>query len=197
MRPVYIRSNQHIGVRPLTTSDTDALFSAVTQSIDSLSRWMPWCKTDYTREDAASWTAFSEEAWNANKEFPMGIFDLADGQFVGCTGINQISRVNGIGNIGYWVSTPYRGRGYATTAALMSADFAFSELGLTRGEIVVLVENAVSHRVAENSGATKEGVARNRLYSHGKPSYAVVYSLIPQDLLKNEYVRRFTKFISD
>jgi RimJ/RimL family protein N-acetyltransferase len=60
-----------------------------------------------------------------------------------------------------------------------------------------LVENAPSLRVAENTGATNEGLARNRLYWRGKPADAVIYSLIPQDLIENERVRRFTRFISD
>jgi ribosomal-protein-serine acetyltransferase len=197
MQPAYLRSNQHIGVRPLTCGDTEALFTAVMQSIESLTLWTPWCKPDYALADAAAWTARCEEAWNANKEFPLGIFDLATGELVGGAGIHQLSRIHGMGNIGYWVAAPHCGRGHATSAALMSADFAFSELGLTRLEIVVLAGNTASQRVAENTGATKEGLARNRLYSHGRPEDAVVYSLIPHDLAKNEQVRQFTKFIDD
>jgi RimJ/RimL family protein N-acetyltransferase len=197
MQTTYLRSNQQIGVRPLTSTDTDALFLLVTQSLESLCYWMPWCNPDYSREDSANWTTFCDDAWSSNKEFPMGIFEVATGQLVGSAGINQIRRVNGTGNAGYWVGAPYRSRGYATAAALMSADFAFSELGLTRVEIVALVENGPSRRVAENTGAYNEGLARNRLYWKGKPADAAVYSLIPQDLAKNEHVRRFTKFIGD
>lgn len=197
MPHTYLRSNQQLGVRPLTRSDTDALFSVVRLSIESLSYWMRWCKPDYSHEDAANWTAHCEDAWNGNKEFPLGIFEITTGQLVGCTGVDQISRLHSMGNIGYWVGTPYCGCGYATTAALMSADFAFSELGLTRVEITPLTENAASQRVAENTGATREGVARNRLYFHGKPADAMVYSLIPQDLLGNDRVRYFTRFIGE
>jgi RimJ/RimL family protein N-acetyltransferase len=103
---------------------------------------------------------------------------------VGGAGINQINRANSLGNIGYWIGVPFRGHGYAATVALMAADFAFSELGLTRVEIVVLLENAASQRVAENTGATHEGLARNRLYTRGKPADALVYSLIQQKLLE-------------
>jgi RimJ/RimL family protein N-acetyltransferase len=103
---------------------------------------------------------------------------------VGGASINQINGVNSLGNIGYWIGVPFRGHGYAATAAQMAADFAFSELGLSRVEIVVLLENAASQRVAENTGATHEGLARNRLYTRGKPADALVYSLLPQDLLE-------------
>jgi RimJ/RimL family protein N-acetyltransferase len=158
---------------------------------------MRWCKPYYSRDDAANFAAHCEEQWNANTAFTMGIFELASGQLVGCTGVSQISRLHSMGNIGYWVGTPYRGCGYATTAALMSADFAFTDLGLTRAEIIVLTDNFASQRVAENTGATREGIARNRLYFHAKPADGVVYSLIPQDLLGNERVRCFSRFIGE
>jgi RimJ/RimL family protein N-acetyltransferase len=197
MPQYYLISNQQLGVRPLTVSDTGALFSVVRLSIESLSHWMRWCKPDYSREDAANWTAHCEDAWNGNREFPQGIFQITTGQLVSCTGVDQISQLHSMGNIGYWVGTPYRGCVYATTAALMSADFAFTDLGLTRAEIIVLTENATSQRVAENTGTTREGVARNRLYFHGKPADAVVYSLIPQYLLGNERVCCLTRFFGE
>jgi RimJ/RimL family protein N-acetyltransferase len=124
MKQLYLRSNARIGVRPLTSADTEALFSLVTQSLESLCYWMPWCNPDYSRDDSADWTAFCDDAWSSHKEFPMGIFEVATSQLVGSAGINQIRRMHSTGNAGYWVGAPYRGRGYATAAALMSADFA-------------------------------------------------------------------------
>jgi ribosomal-protein-serine acetyltransferase len=40
----------------------------------------------------------------------------------------------------------------------------------------------VSQRVAEKSGALREGVLRNRLLLHGKIHDAAMYSLTPEDL---------------
>ena len=87
-----------------------------------------------------------------------------------------------MGNIGYWVGTPYVGRGVAQFAAKQAAYLGFNELGLSRLEIVALTHNLASQRVAEALGATRECVARNRLYFKGAPHDAVVYSLIPSDV---------------
>jgi len=69
--------------------------------------------------------------------------------------------------------------GVAIAAARLAAGFAFRELGLTRIEIVALVDNVASRRVAEKLGATFECVARNRLVHNGVPFAAAVYSLVP------------------
>ncbi len=88
-----------------------------------------------------------------------------------------------MGNIGYWVCDSSRNRGVATTAARASALLGFNVLGLTRLEIVVLPHNTASRRVAEKLGAIREAEARNRLLFQGHPAAAVVYSLIPGDIV--------------
>lgn len=179
------RSNEHICVRPFRPTDVESFFSAVRSSIDSLSYWMPWCTPSYSRFDAEKWTSYCEKSWSDHTEFPLGIFDTETGDVVGGTGIDHINRPYRIGNLGYWVSTPFCGQGVARAAALMAAEIAFAELEFTRLEIVVLLHNKSSHRVATSIGATKECDARNRLYFNANPEAATVYSLVPQDIATN------------
>jgi RimJ/RimL family protein N-acetyltransferase len=73
-------------------------------------------------------------------------------------------------------------KGVAIAAARLAARFAFRELSLTRVELVALVDNIASRRVAEKLGATLEGVARNRLVHNGVPFAAAMYSLVPGDI---------------
>ncbi len=169
-------------VRPLKPGDTNSLFDVVRASLAELNYSLPWCKLDYAIEDAAAWISYSQSAWQNRNEFPLGVFDAASGQVIGAAGISQINRLSCVGNIGYWVGTPYVGRGVARFAAKQAAQLGFGELGLTRLEIVTLTQNRASQRVAEAVGATRECIARNRLYFQGKPHDAVVYSLIPSDV---------------
>lgn len=177
-----MRANQQIAVRPLTKNDAGAFYAAVRESIDSLAYWMPWCTPEYSSADAENWVAYCEEAWRSQTEFPLGIFDVHTGKVIGGTGINHVTRAYRIGNIGYWVGTPHNGRGVAKAAALMAADIGFKELELTRLEIIVLLHNAASHRVASAIGAKMECNARNRLYFNGAAEDATVYSLVPKDI---------------
>jgi ribosomal-protein-serine acetyltransferase len=171
-------------VRRLEPTDALSLSEVVRASLVELSS-MPWCKLDYALEDAKAWIDFGQRAWATQSEFPLGIFSASSGQVVGAVGISQINRPSQMGNIGYWVGTPYVGRGIARFAAKHVAKFGFQELGLTRLEIVTLTHNLASQRVAAALGATREGVARNRLCLQGAPHDAVVYSLIPSDVLRS------------
>lgn len=132
-------------------------------------------------EDAKTWIQHTEEAWSNRSEFPLGIFEASTGFVVGGTGVNQINKAYRIGNLGYWVSTPHTGQGVARFAAKRAALLGFEELGLTRLEIIALAHNLASRKVAESLGATRECLARSRLYLHGEPHDAVVYSLVPAD----------------
>jgi ribosomal-protein-serine acetyltransferase len=180
-----MRSSSKITVRPFTPADTDSFFAAVRESVESLSYWLPWCTLDYSRQQAATWMAFCELVWQERSEFPLGIFATSSGKVMGATGINYLRPEYRLGNLGYWVGDPHRGQGIAYTAAWMAADIGFVDLGLTRLEVVAMVKNTASQRVAEKLGAVRECVARNRVYFQGAPADAVVYSLIPGDLARN------------
>lgn len=168
-------------LRPLVADDAPGLYAAVHSSIVSLSYWFPWCHPDYALSDAQAWVAQGIAAWEERTGFPMGIFDEHDGALLGCVGLSQVDRVNSSANLGYWVGEPHRGKGIATRAALLCASLAFENLGFERLEIVALVHNRASQRVAEKVGATRAAFARDRLVFQGRPAAAFVYSLTPAD----------------
>lgn len=169
-------------VRRFQPADAPSFYAAVQESIHELTYWMPWCSKDYSLSDAQAWIKTTIDLWDAGAEYPLGIFDADTGAVVGGTGVNHLNRAYRIGNIGYWVSSSRTGQGVARLAARQAALLGFTELGLTRLEIVVLTHNKASQRVAEAIGATLECEARNRLYFQGRPHSAYVYSLTPDDL---------------
>ncbi|WP_270697720.1 GNAT family N-acetyltransferase, partial [Aeromonas sp. QDB39] len=94
-------------------------------------------------------------------------------------GINQLSPHHRYGNIGYWVRQSRQGQGIARQAVALLRDFGFQQLGLFRLEIVMGVGNSASEAVAIAVGATFECRARNRIFLHGRPLDALIYSLVP------------------
>ena len=143
---------------------------------------MSWCHDDYSLEEAQSWQQLCEQAWTTESSYPLLVTDAASGDPLGMVDINQISRDHHIGNLGYWIVSSQTRRGVATAAARMMAHFGLTELGLVRLEIVTMVDNTASRRVAEKLGATLECIARNRLMGWGRPHDAAVYSLTTADL---------------
>jgi len=169
-------------LRPLQRTDREALFEAVTESIQEVSPWLPWCHAGYAIAETDAFIESCITAWAQQTHFPLAIFDARTGQYFGGTGVNHIERMNRLGNVGYWIRTSATRRGAASKAVRLVARFAFETVQLVRLEIVVRPENVASRRAAEKAGAKLETIARNRIVQHGKAYDAALYSLIPADL---------------
>jgi RimJ/RimL family protein N-acetyltransferase len=178
------RSSQQLHIRPYQRSDTASLFAAIHASIDALQRTLPWAHAGYAIGETELWIDHCLRSWETGAEYPLGIFN-ADGTVVGGTGLNRIDRANRIANLGYWVATTSCGQGVASAAARMAAEIGFVELGFHRIEIIALTDNAASNAVAKKLGAKLETEARNRLVHNGVSRAAFVYSLVPQDIIRN------------
>lgn len=175
-------AERSILIRPLRAGDEDALYEAVRESIAEVSVWLPWCHPEYAIEESREFIASRELASQGDEWYSFGIFDQESGRFLGGVGINFINRVHRLANLGYWVRTSAAGHGVATTATRLAARFGFEQLDLQRIEIVAAVDNIASQRVAEKSGAKREGVLRKRLWFRGQSLDAVLFSLVPEDL---------------
>lgn len=170
-------ATQAIAIRPYRPADAEALLEAVLESTEQVYPWLPWCRPDYSLDEARAWIALCEQNRRSGAEYNFTIVDGADRPLGGC-GLNQLRPEHRLANLGYWVRTSATGRGVATAAVSALADFAFRETDLIRLELVVAVGNGASRRVAEKAGALRESVARDRLFFHGQPHDAIVYVLL-------------------
>lgn len=169
-------------VRPWQPQDADALFAAAGESVDSVGRWLPWCRQGYARADSVAWIAHAQACWQLEEMFAFAIVDEADGSVAGGVGLNQFNRQQRSANLGYWVRQSRQGQGIAPRAVPAVARFGFETLQLVRVEIVAAVDNEPSRRCAEKAGARFEGIGRQRLLIDDHAVDAAVYSLIPTDL---------------
>lgn len=83
-----------------------------------------------------------------------------DGVVVGHVGMGVIVR----GDlqqcfVGYWIGTPFTGRGFMTEALRLAADFIFLRLGLHRFECNIQPTNGASRAVARRAGLRCEGLS--------------------------------------
>jgi Acetyltransferases, including N-acetylases of ribosomal proteins len=171
-----------VTIRSLEPADAQPLYEAVRESIPALARWLPWAHDGYARHETEEWIASCVADWASGASFPFVIVDASTGAILGGTGVSRIDREHRCANLGYWVRSAWTGRGVATRAVRLVADFAFHDLKLTRIEIIADVDNAASRRVAEKAGARFECIARNRVVTRGRVRDAAVYSLVPADL---------------
>ncbi|MEO5934438.1 MAG: GNAT family protein [Duganella sp.] len=166
-------------LRPLSISDAPALARAALESIATVGVWLPWCDASFTEADAEHWVRSCADDRANGSAYSVGIFDVADGGYLGGIGINHINREHDFANLGFWVRQSRQGERIAPRAARLMAAYGFEKLGLTRLEIVAAERNARSRKVAEKAGARFEGILRNRLVIRGVAIPAAMYSLIP------------------
>jgi ribosomal-protein-serine acetyltransferase len=161
--------------------DVSDLVCAAHESVGTVFPWLPWCHEGYQAKEAESWIASQIMAWDEGASFEFAIRTAA-GDHVGGGGINSLNKEQPLANLGYWIRTSQQGKGHATRAAKLLAQFGLRDLGLQRIEIYAAVGNAASLRVIEKTGARREGILRNRIRIHGVMHDAVGHSLIPADL---------------
>lgn len=168
-------------LRPWRDGDAPALAEAVRESMDSLSRFMPWCHPDYDVEEARQWTLRCQAEWRSGGMYDFAVIGAQD-RVLGSVGLNQIDYRDRRANLGYWIRESSRGHGFIARAAHAVATFGFGTLALQRIEIVTALDNLASQRCAEKIGARQEGITRHRIWQHDQAHDAVVYGLVPEDL---------------
>lgn len=95
------------------------------------------------------------------------IFD-GDARLIGAISLSNVRRgVAHAASVGYWIGSPFAGRGLMTEALCLLAPFAFDTLRLHRLEAGCVPTNIGSVRVLEKSGFSREGLARKYLRIRG------------------------------
>ena len=143
-------------LRPGFPEDAPALVSAIAD--EAIARGLANVPWPYRMRDA--------EAYLASPRDPilpsLLIFELGAGapQLVGSCGLGR--RPSGAVELGYWIATPFWGRGLATEACTALIAIARA-LGLARLEGSHFLDNPASGRVLEKLGFEPSGIVAPRL----------------------------------
>jgi RimJ/RimL family protein N-acetyltransferase len=108
---------------------------------------------------ARAWLARYDEGRRDGTREAFAIVD--DDGFLGLALAPQIDRETRTAELGYVVAPRARGRGVASEALRRLTEWAVTELGMFRLELLISVDNAASQRVAEKGGYVREGVLRS------------------------------------
>jgi RimJ/RimL family protein N-acetyltransferase len=130
----------------------------------------------YTEQDARDYLERHEE-----EELGFAIVDAEDADDVlGSIGLRDDGESRG--ELGYLVAAHARGRGVASRAMRLLAEWALRDVGLARVQLYVRIDNVASQRAAEKAGFRSEGVLRSYMLLKGGRHDAVIYGLTPEDL---------------
>jgi len=152
-RPAELIERGPVTLRRHREEDVDAVFQAVTESVDHLLPWLPWAAA-YRRQSAAEFLAKAAQDWEDGTEYNYAI--ISGGTLAGGCGLMARIGPGGL-EIGYWVHRAYTRRGLATEASAALVEQAFRLPGIERVEIVHDELNAASGGVPRKLGFTEVG----------------------------------------
>ncbi|WP_229075607.1 GNAT family N-acetyltransferase [Actinoplanes sp. DH11] len=133
----------------------DEAAAAVRESLPELKPWLPWATDGYDRAAASAYITMSVQGWAEGTEFNYAIFTTV-GELIGSIGL--MTRFGpGALEIGYWLRTPWAGRGHMTAAVRVLARVALSLPGIERVVIRHDEANGASAAVAAKAGFVEVG----------------------------------------
>jgi RimJ/RimL family protein N-acetyltransferase len=184
--PNEIRVDERIHLRLPRLSDIDAMIAACQDP--EIPRWTR-VPTPYGLAEAEAFFAMVQQRVEEGDEAKTYVIADADDTLLGCIGLPRVEPAAASAELGYWLASPARGRGYLTAAARAMVREAL-RVGYERIEADVLVGNDASCRVLERVGFTHEGILRSLAADGcgmGTPRIDVhIYSVIRADRVAAE-----------
>lgn len=174
-------SDDVVALRPWEPADIPAIAEACGEA--EIARWLDLIPQPYTQDDARWYVEHCQQGWREGTNSNFAIVEVSTGRVVGSMGARHLEPEQGVTEVGYWVRTEARGRGYAARALRLLSDWLLEDLGMARVQLRADSENLASRRVAERAGYVEEGTLRSARFNArlgGRRDF-VIYSRLPSD----------------
>ena len=166
-----------IVLRPWVAGDLEALVEICDDP--DVARFTP-LPSPYTIADGRTWLGADLGRMQAGEELSLAIHEPGAGP-IGSIGARVDADDRDVVELGYVVTRAARGRGVATAAVRLLADWVLREWCPARMQLTTSVDNPASQRVAERAGFRREGVLRAWADNRGRRVDLVMYSRLPGD----------------
>ncbi len=134
------------------------MFETIAANREYLGKWLPWEKATLTVEDSMKYLVDTEKKIGEGTKVDYGIY-LGE-RYIGNIGLFDIDEKKRSGEIGYWMSSEFSGKGYTSEAVRVLESEGFKNLNLNRIQIKCDERNTASAKVAEKCGYVFEGKHR-------------------------------------
>ncbi|MCI3275855.1 GNAT family N-acetyltransferase [Streptomyces cylindrosporus] len=182
-------STERLVLRPLDEDDVPAL--AEMMNDEQVGAWTA-VPQPYSEEQAHGWiTRYAPTEREAGRGLDFAVTEFLTQRLVG---IVQLAKTNWrvrSTEMSYIIAPWARGEGYASEAALATAQWLFTDQKFERIELRTAADNTASQQVAQKIGCISEGVLRGACiarvraddgtWSDVRTDY-IVWSLLPEDL---------------
>ncbi|MDH6448621.1 MULTISPECIES: GNAT family N-acetyltransferase [unclassified Streptomyces] len=182
-------STERLVLRPLDEDDVPAL--AEMMNDEQVGAWTD-VPQPYSEDQARGWiTRYAPTEREAGRGLDLAVTEFLTQRLVG---IVQLAKTNWhvrSTELSYIIAPWARGEGYASEAALATAQWLFTDQKFERIELRTAADNTASQQVAQKIGCISEGVLRGACIAHVRADDGtwsdvrtdfIVWSLLPEDL---------------
>jgi RimJ/RimL family protein N-acetyltransferase len=182
-------STERLVLRPLDEDDVAAL--AEMMNDEQVAAWTD-VPRPFTEEGARSWiTEYAPAERTAGRGLDLAVTEFLTQRLVGIVQLTKTNWHVRSTELAYIIAPWARGEGYASEAAVATAQWLFGDQNFERIELRTAAGNTASQQVAQKIGCISEGVLRNACIAHVRTEDGawtdvrtdfIVWSLLPEDL---------------
>ncbi|MEU5593780.1 GNAT family N-acetyltransferase [Streptomyces sp. NPDC020298] len=182
-------STERLVLRPLDEDDVAAL--AEMMNDEQVGAWTD-VPQPYTEDQARHWvTRYAPAERAAGRGLDLAVTEFLTQRLVGIVQLAKTSWHVRSTELSYVIAPWARGEGYASEAALATAQWLLGDQKFERIELRTAADNTASQQVAQKIGCISEGVLRNACIAHVRAEDGtwtdvrtdfIVWSLLPEDL---------------
>ncbi|MFJ6751548.1 GNAT family N-acetyltransferase [Streptomyces sp. NPDC091266] len=182
-------STDRLVLRPLDEDDIPGLAEMMNDELVAAWTAIP---QPYTEAGARTWvTEYAPTERTAGRGIDFAVTEFLTQRLVGVVQLGNTDWRLRSTEISYIVASWARGEGYASEAALATAQWVFQDQKFERLELRTAAGNTASQQVAQKIGCISEGVLRNAFIARSRTEDGgwtdirtdlIVWSLLPEDL---------------
>jgi RimJ/RimL family protein N-acetyltransferase len=182
-------STERLVLRPLDTDDVPAL--AEMMNDEQVAAWTD-VPRPFTEEAARTWITECAPAERAAGDgLALAVTEFLTQRLVGVIRLTKTNWHVRSTEMSYIVAPWARGEGYASEAALATAQWLFGDQKFERVELRTAADNTAAQQVAQKIGCISEGVLRGACIAHVHTEDGgwsdvrtdfIVWSLLPEDI---------------
>ena len=165
-------------LRKLTQDDLyDVNEYAADENLSRYLRWTPHLNLHETK----GYIEFMQKRYRKGLHAEWGVTLADTGKVIGTCGFSGVDLPNESCELGYVLSSAYRGQGYMSEAFQAVLKIAFCDLQAHRVTLQILQGNDDSVRFAMRNGFRHEGTLQNALYVKGEYRTVLLYAMLREE----------------
>ena len=182
-------STERLVLRPLDEDDVPAL--AAMMNDEQVAAWTD-VPQPFTEDAARNWiTEYAPTERTSGRGLDLAVTEFLTQRLVGIVQLGKTNWHIRSTELSYIVAPWARGEGYASEAALATAQWLLGDQKFERIELRTAADNTASQQVAQKIGCISEGVLRGACIAHVRTEDGtwtdvrtdfIVWSLLPEDL---------------